>query len=76
MKPKKVLAVMTSHLELKVAQLKKNVKFKLGGVLDLKFKRKAAVAARKGQPLPRSHVSSRPSDDSKQLEDWSHSVCE
>merc|ERR1719168_121935 len=48
LKPKNVRAVVTSYLELAAAELKKNGKFKLGGVLNMKLKKKPAVAARKG----------------------------
>merc|ERR1719482_360804 len=48
LKPKNVKAVVTSYLELAATELKKNGKFKLGGVLNLKLKKKPATAARKG----------------------------
>merc|ERR1711934_649331 len=48
LKPKQVKAVVTSYLELAAGELKKNGKFKLGGVLNMKLKKKPAVAARKG----------------------------
>merc|ERR1719205_556018 len=44
LKPKNVKAVVASYLELAATELKKNGKFKLGGVLN----KKPAVAARKG----------------------------
>merc|ERR1712146_127517 len=47
LKPKNVRAVVTTYLELAAAELK-NGKFKLGGALNLKLKKKPAVAARKG----------------------------
>merc|ERR1712157_73093 len=48
LKPKNVKAVLTTYLELAASELKKNGKFKLGGVLNMKLKKKPAVAARKG----------------------------
>merc|ERR1719231_2065869 len=48
LKPKNVKAVVTSYMELAAAELKKNGKFKIGGCLNLKLKKKPAVAARKG----------------------------
>jgi len=48
LKPKQVKAVVTSYVELAAAELKKNGKFKLGGVLNMKLKKKAASPARKG----------------------------
>merc|ERR1712178_652539 len=48
LKPKNVRAVVTSYLELAATELKKNGKFKLGGVLNMKLKKKPAVAARNG----------------------------
>merc|ERR1711950_108927 len=48
LKPKNVKAVVASYLELAASELKKNGKFKLGGVLNMKLKKKPAVAARKG----------------------------
>merc|ERR1712110_1175012 len=48
LKSKQVKAVVTSYLELAAGELKKNGKFKLGGVLNMKLKKKPAVAARKG----------------------------
>merc|ERR1711908_101260 len=48
LKTKQVKVVVTSYLELAAAELKKNGKFKLGGVLNMKLKKKPAVAARKG----------------------------
>ena len=48
LKPKQVKAVVTNYLELAAAQLKKSGKFKLGGVLNMKLKKKPATAARKG----------------------------
>merc|ERR1711948_231408 len=48
LKPKNVKAVVTSYLELAATELKKNGKFKLGGVLNMKLKKKPVVAARKG----------------------------
>ena len=47
MKPKNVKAVITSYIELVASELKKIGKFKLGGVLNMKLKKKAAQAARK-----------------------------
>merc|ERR1711943_54730 len=48
LKSKQVKAVVTSYLELAAGELKKNGKFKLGGLLNMKLKKKPAVAARKG----------------------------
>merc|ERR1712100_439211 len=48
LKPKNVKAVVTSYIELAATELKKNGKFKLGGVFNMKLKKKPAVAARKG----------------------------
>merc|ERR1712087_40281 len=48
LKPKNVKAVVTAYLELAATELKKNGKFKLGGVMNMKLKKKPAVAARKG----------------------------
>merc|ERR1719235_1301265 len=48
LKPKNVKAVISSYVELAAAELKKNGKFKIGGALNLKLKKKPAVAARKG----------------------------
>merc|ERR1740117_2130553 len=48
LKAKQVKAVVTTYVELAAAELKKNGKFKLGGVLNMKLKKKAASPARKG----------------------------
>ena len=48
LKPKAVKAVVTNYMELAATELKKNGKFKLGGVLNMKLKKKPARAARKG----------------------------
>ena len=48
LKPKNVKAVVVSYMELAASELKKNGKFKLGGVLNMKLKKKPAKAARKG----------------------------
>merc|ERR1711953_1257693 len=48
LKTKQVKAVVTSYLELAAGELKKSGKFKLGGALSMKLKKKPAVAARKG----------------------------
>ena len=48
LKPKQLKAVINSYVELAAAELKKNGKFKLGGVLNMKLKKKPAKAARKG----------------------------
>ena len=48
LKPKAVKAVVTNYLQLVATELKKNGKFKLGGVLNMKLKKKPAKAARKG----------------------------
>ena len=47
LKPVKVRTVETSDFELAPAELKKNGKFNLGGVLNMKFKKKQATAARR-----------------------------
>ena len=39
---------MTGYVELAAVELKKNGKFKLGGVLNMKLKKKAVGPARKG----------------------------
>jgi len=48
MKPGKVKAVIVSYMELAAAELKKNGSFKVGGVLNMKLKKKPATPARKG----------------------------
>ena len=48
LKPKQVKAVVASYLALAAGELKKTGKFKLGGMLNMKLKKKPAVAARKG----------------------------
>ena len=48
LKQKAVKAVVTNYLQLAATELKKNGKFKLGGVLNMKLKKKPAKAARKG----------------------------
>merc|ERR1711991_589404 len=48
LKSKDVKAVVTTYMELAASELKKNSAFKLGGVLNLKLKKKPATAARKG----------------------------
>ena len=61
LKVKNVKAVVTNYMELAAAELKKNCKFKLGGVLNMKLKKKPATAARKGvNPSQRGLVYSRP----------------
>ena len=47
-KPKQVKAVVTSYLALAAGELKKSGKFKLGGMLNMKLKKKPPVVARKG----------------------------
>ena len=47
LKQKAVKAVVTNYLQLAATELK-NGKFKLGGVLNMKLKKKPAKAARKG----------------------------
>ena len=47
LKPVKVRTVETSDFELAAAELKKNGKFNLGGVLNMKLKKKQAKAARR-----------------------------
>ena len=46
-KPVKVRTVETSDFELAAAELKKNGKFNLGGVFNIKLKEKHAKAARR-----------------------------
>ena len=46
LKPKDVKAVITSYMELTASDLKKNGKFKLGGMLNLKLENNPAKAAR------------------------------
>merc|ERR1719446_204919 len=48
LKPKNVKAVITAYLELAAGELKKTGKFKLGGVLNMKLKKKPATPAKKG----------------------------
>ena len=48
LKPKQVKAAITSYVELAATELKKNGKFKFGGVLNMKLKKKPATPARKG----------------------------
>merc|ERR1711862_374444 len=48
LKPKDVKAAVEGLLGVATDQLKKNGSFKLGGVLNLKLKKKPATAARKG----------------------------
>merc|ERR1719161_950856 len=48
LKPKQVKAVITGYLDIAAAELKKNGKFKLGGILNMKLKKKPARPARKG----------------------------
>merc|ERR1711982_240442 len=48
LKGKDVKAVVTNYMELAASELKKNGKFKIGGCLNLKLKKKPAVASRKG----------------------------
>jgi len=48
MKSKEVKAVLEGLLDVAAEQMKKNGSFKLGGVLNLKLKDKAATKARKG----------------------------
>merc|ERR1712086_86332 len=48
LKTKDVKAVVTAYIEVAATEIKKNGKFKLGGCLNLKLKKKAATAARKG----------------------------
>ena len=44
LKPKQVKAVITSHLALAAGELKKSGKFKVGSMLNMKLKKKPAVA--------------------------------
>merc|ERR1719161_1365832 len=48
LKPKQVKAVITAYLDLAAGELKKNGAFKLGGILNMKLKKKPARPARKG----------------------------
>merc|ERR1739845_61037 len=48
LKPKEVRAIVTGLMDLAASELKKNGSFKLGGCLNMKFKKKPARAARKG----------------------------
>merc|ERR1711967_148788 len=48
LKPKQVKSVITAYLDLAASELKKNGAFKLGGVLNMKLKKKPARPARKG----------------------------
>merc|ERR1712071_615861 len=48
LKPGKVKAVIQAYMELGASELKKNGAFKVGGVLNMKLKKKPARAARKG----------------------------
>merc|ERR1712062_122343 len=48
LKSKQVKAVITGYMELAAAELKKNGAFKIGGVLNMKLKKKPAKPARKG----------------------------
>jgi len=48
LKPGKVKAVVTAYIALGAAELKKNGKFKLAGLLNMKLKKKPARPARKG----------------------------
>merc|ERR1712107_353990 len=48
LKPKQVKAVITAYMELAAGELKKTGAFKIGGVLNMKLKKKPAKPARKG----------------------------
>merc|ERR1719174_904162 len=48
LKPKQVKSIITAYLDLAATELKKNGNFKLGGVLNMKLKKKPARPARKG----------------------------
>merc|ERR1719223_604735 len=48
LKAKVVKGVITAYLALAASELKKNGKFKLGGLLNMKLKKKPATAAKKG----------------------------
>ena len=48
LKAKDVKGVMEGIVAVAAGELKKNGKFKLGGLLNMKLKKKPAVAARKG----------------------------
>merc|ERR1719337_444758 len=53
LKPKQVRGAINTYLELAATELKKNGKFKLGGVLNMKLKKKPAVVDMQ-QMLPRA----------------------
>ena len=62
LKPKDVKAVITSYMELTASDLKKNGKFKLGGMLNLKLENNPAKAACNNvNRFTKSHACSRPS---------------
>merc|ERR550537_2187806 len=48
LKNKDVKAVVANYMELVASELKKNGKFKFGGCLNLKLKKKPATPARRG----------------------------
>merc|ERR1712071_418766 len=48
LKQGKVKAIVTNYMALAATELKKNGKFKFGGVLNMKLKKKPAAPARKG----------------------------
>merc|ERR1711862_693183 len=48
LKPGKVKAIIQAYLALGAAELKKNGKFKLAGLINMKLKKKPATPARKG----------------------------
>merc|ERR1712013_100592 len=48
LKPKQVKTIITNYIELAASELKKNGAFKLGGVLNMKLKKKPAKPVRKG----------------------------
>merc|ERR1719223_2143737 len=48
LKPKQVKAVITGYMSLAASELKKTGAFKVGGVLNMKLKKKPAKPARKG----------------------------
>ena len=48
LKSKDVKAVVAAYMEVAATEIKKNGKFKFGGCLNLKLKKKSATAARTG----------------------------
>merc|ERR1719182_768383 len=48
LKPTQVKAVIAAYMDLAAAEIKKNGAFKLGGIINMKLKKKPARPARKG----------------------------